>query len=68
MSPDRDPAASAYQDSGDNRSKAWNINSQQKKAERQHPEAENRKYGQKTANDEHAGNRDPEFSKASLQE
>jgi hypothetical protein len=68
VSPDRDPAAGAYQGPGDNGLKAWNINSQQKKAERQHPEAENREYGQETANDEHAGNRDPELSKASLQE
>ncbi len=68
MSPDVDTSARAYQHAGDNWLEAWNIHGQQQQTERQHPKAEDRKYGQKTADDENASNREPEPSKASVQE
>jgi len=68
VSPDIHPPASAYQDAGDNWLKAGNIQGQQQKAERQHPEAEDREYPKKTANDQSASDRDPELSKTATQE
>ncbi len=68
MSPDVDTTARAYQHAGDNRLEAWNIHGQQQQTERQHPKAEDREYGQETANDESASNREPELSKAPVQE
>jgi len=66
--PDIHPPASAYQDAGHNRLKTGNIKGQQQKAERQHPEAEDREYPKKTANDQSTSDRDPEPSKTAMQE
>ena len=68
MPPDSYSATGPYHDARDNRLKAWHVDSQEQEAKRQHPQTENRKQRQKTASDEHAGNRDPKLPKASVQE
>jgi hypothetical protein len=68
MSPDIQPSARAYHDTGDGWPKARDVDRQQQDADRQHPESEDREDGQETANDQRAGDWNPELAEPPAQE